>query len=614
LTVNKGRLRRGGALISLTGVAAVVAFSSADAFVGAAAPSGPRPTSDAPDLRSATIVRAPTLTSAQTAQIRYCFDQTLSAVPSPQSLDVQNYDSALFQSATSAAIDPADQACVIADYLARTDIRQGSSAVADPGAVTDISGRTNQSASEPLVGSAITPVAGSTTGPDLVSATRDLANRQITYTFDENLDPDGALAFNGSDFGFYNSSDDGNAPRTGGMIIGIDGPSVTVGGFTSPINSAQLFFVAEDAVTDQVFGGSTTTSTIGATGTNIPASPGVVSAVKEASNQVVDVTFSQNISLVAGGASNVVAYREDGTILNATSISTLASNTKVAVTFPNDAQNDPASVVRIGLAAGAVTNQAGDNSNTFGAAALGTSNMKPGLTDGPDLLSTSIDDANNRATFAFDEAVQDPSVSSIDETEFLLLNQDGSTQTGSMGSGVVSPDQRTVSILYTGSVSTAVGVANNYGAIEDDATPNSNTSPEGNVGVGPVMNPQPGTTPPGTTPPGTTPPGTTPPGTTPPGTTIIRRKTRVSIRRRSGGRRYTGKVSAKSPCRPRRTVRLFRGSKKIKTTKSKSSGSYSIRLKKRPGKRVRVKVSSVTRSSGGKTFRCGAASSKRVKG
>ncbi len=504
MTVHSGRLRRGGALISLTGVAAIVAFSSASAYVGGNG-SGPQATSDAPDLRTATVLRAPVPSSPLAPQIRFCYDQAVTTVV-PNDLYVQDYDSAAYVGASTAAVDPAAQNCVIADFPAGTDVGQGTLGTSDTGAVTDIAGLGTPEASTPLAGSKVTPVAGATTGPDLVTASAQAGTNQVTYTFDENVDPNGA--FNGSDFGYYTASSDGAAPITGMSVAAVDGPTVVVN-FAAAVNGAKQFITTQDAVTDIPTDTVTTGSSIGSAGTGVTASPSIASATKQANNQIVNVTF--NAAVNPGSPTDAFAYREDGGTLSVDSIGTAndVSNQTLTFSLNPDAQKDPASVVRIGITPGAAPARTGGNDNTYGGAAIGTANSTAGYTDGPDLLSTVIDDAANRAAFSYDEPLSNDPANTPAGSDFTLKNSDGTTQTGQNGGEVLSADRKTVSVVFSGSVSAAVGVANDYAAIVDE-TAEQNVSPEGSVGVGPAVNCQPGTCPVQTVVPPVVPPVVTP--------------------------------------------------------------------------------------------------------
>ncbi|MGI8624839.1 MAG: hypothetical protein ACR2NB_15465, partial [Solirubrobacteraceae bacterium] len=465
MTVNSGRFRRGGALIGLTGVAAVAVFSSAGAFVGAPGSGGP-PNSAAPDLLSATIVRVSTSPSTGPApQVRYCFDSAAATLPGPTNFFITGYDSAALQRNSSANIDPTDTKCVVATYTDGLDVQQATVGGVFIGAVRDVSSRPNPRGSAPLmtgagITAAPTPAAGTTEGPDLTGATLDAANRQVTYTFDENI-----AAANPTDFGFYidtdNGSDGNTQARNGTGIVSRGNNSVVVQfAAGAAIQSAKQFFVKGGSPTDVPLGGVAHPSTIGSFGGPILASPSLVSAAKQTGNpQIVNLTFSQAvIPAAAFNPANVVAYREDGTTLQAQSIGTSTTSNTLPVTFPLAARDDANSIVRVGIAPGVVNNTANNRTNTYGAAAIGTSAKRPGLTDGPDLLSTTIDDANNRATFVFDEDVQDGVTP--DGTKFELLNPDGTSQFGQAAGVTVSSDQRSVSVQFSGSVSGAVGVAN----------------------------------------------------------------------------------------------------------------------------------------------------------
>ena len=88
--------------------------------------------------------------------------------------------------------------------------------------------------------------------------------------------------------------------------------------------------------------------------------------------------------------------------------------------------------------------------------------------------------------------------------------------------------------------------------------------------------------------------------------------TKLTIRHKRGSKKFAGRVSANSPCK-RRVVRIFKGSKQLKSKKSRKSGRYMIRFKKRPSGRVRARVTAKTVVKDGVTYNCTAARSKKVR-
>ena len=89
-------------------------------------------------------------------------------------------------------------------------------------------------------------------------------------------------------------------------------------------------------------------------------------------------------------------------------------------------------------------------------------------------------------------------------------------------------------------------------------------------------------------------------------------QTKLTIKHKRGSKKFTGKVKTGSPCK-RRVVRIVRGSKQLKSKKSRKSGGYTIRFKKRPSGKVRARVTKKTVVKDGVTYTCTAAKSKKVR-
>ncbi len=600
---NSKRLRQGAALLAVSGAAAVVAIGPAAAFTGTAG-SGNLPKSDAPDLVSAKIIRvSQTPSSGPAPQVQFCFDQAISALGVGGSAFVDAYDSASFTNTVAIGIDPNNQLCAIATFPNGQDIERTTVFGVGTDTVRDVAARQNPFGTVPLEGSKVARVAGSTEGPELVSATVDAPNNQVTYTFDENIGPAAPTATN---FGFYNNQDNGSAGDTAvrnGASIASQGSNFAVVNFApGSLLSAVAFFVkgqgngANGTPRDvPLSAGPSHPAPIGLVGVNgaapaISAPPLVVSATKQSGNlQIVDVKFDEAVTAAAADPTRIVAYRTDGTLLTAASVGTTNANGTLPVTFPVAAKDDPTSLVRIGFAPGAVNNQAGDRTVAYSSAAIDTDNTLPGLTDAPDLLSTTIDDNTNRATFVFDEALQDGTTPS--GLNFLLLNKDGSTTAGNANGVTVSGDQTTATVQFSGSGSGAVGVALNPNAVTDDATGDINASVSGNVGLG-LLNPQTGTASVTPTPTATTPPVVTPtPTATPPnGTKTKRVRSNIRGLKRLKNGLIRGQVRANNPCKAGRSVKLLKKGKKIATAKTSGSGAFKLKSKKAKKGALTVKV------------------------
>ena len=109
----------------------------------------------------------------------------------------------------------------------------------------------------------------------------------------------------------------------------------------------------------------------------------------------------------------------------------------------------------------------------------------------------------------------------------------------------------------------------------------------------------------------TLPPEGTASPTPPPAPTAVTVQTKLTIKHRRGSKKFTGKVKTGSPCK-RRVVRIVRGSKQLKSKKSRRSGGYRS-FKKRPSGKVRARVTKKTVVQDGVTYTCTAAKSRKVR-
>ena len=614
LKVHRKRFaRRGGALIAVAGTGALVALGSAGAYVGGSF-SGPLPTSNAPDLRSATIIRTVHPTDSLGGQAKFCFDQALNSNVVTGGFYLNDHDSARGHNGVGTATpDPQHPECVTINFANGEDISQATTGVAETGAVHDVGGAPNPVASVPLTGSTLAQnlTTGRTDGPELIGATPDVSNKQITYTFDENLRPNNPAYMNPANFGFYINTSNGAAPITanGGSIVNTTDNNVVVqfpAGVTN-MGSAQQYEVLPGAVQDvaQNFGPSGGTPTSGGSvGTQINGSPGLDGAAMNGDHQTVNLHFTQGVN--PGSATSVGLFREDGSLANvlvANTISTTndVNNQTLQATFGTDAQSDNVSLTRVVVLPGAATARSGGNGVTVGGAGTGNvGSFTPGFSDGPDLVYTDIDDATNRAIFHYDEPVK--SNPPPTPTNFFLFGPDGVPIAGQSGV-VLSDSNKAVSVHFGSSVSATVGVANFFSAVVDETAEN-NASQEASVGVGPAGC-QPGSCP-------ATPTPTATPSVTPTPTTTPKQhaKTTISAKHKKSSSKVTGKVgSSAAACKGGRSLTLKKGSKTIASGKSKSSGAFTLKSSKAKGAgKGKLKVTAKSRTIG--NLICDAASKK----
>jgi hypothetical protein len=625
--------------VAVAGSGALVALGSAGAYVGGAG-SGPLPVTDAPDLQTATVTRLVDAGDPVGPQVKYCFDGPIQSATSVN-FNVNDYDVSRNSFGSGGTLsNPSEPNCVTVTFPVGRDIEQYSTASIDSGGAVGNGGVPAPRASVPLtplagslLGLSTNAVAGRTAAPDLVGAAQS-GNAEITYTFDERLDNDDAGFVVPANFIYYTDSQNGADLSHAGTSATISRNTAIVQ-FGAAVVSPSLFAVGQGAVRDVDSGGSpgNMPSTIGSVKANasqqptITGSPGLISAVKNSDNQSVNLTFHQGVN--PGAATGVRAYREDGSCggvncappggQQADSITTTndSQNQILRATFPPDMQDDPAEVVRVAVDPTAATARSGANGVTIGAAAIGTCKCTIGYSNSGDLLSIVVHDDTNIVDFIYDEPLDDTPAPT--PSNFRLTQPDGEDDALFGNTAVLSADRKTISVHFPSSVSATRG-ANTLAGSVIDQSPQSNTNgfDYGSVGVGPVQGGQTGSVPTPTGSPGATPTATTTvtpgvtPTVTPPQTTTVTRKSKISIKRKSKGRRYTGKVSAKSPCKSGRTVRLYRGSKRLKTTKTKSSGSYSFKVKKQKKRKIKARVSARTVTVGNVIYKCGSKTSRKV--
>ena len=114
--------------------------------------------------------------------------------------------------------------------------------------------------------------------------------------------------------------------------------------------------------------------------------------------------------------------------------------------------------------------------------------MKPGFTNGPDLLNTVLNGSTSQAAFVYDEAVDPTAIGA--PGSFRLLVPNGNPISG-ISQGGTSSDRKTVTIGFPGSIEAGVGVTTGLGATQDrvgnlqqytsvsraETTPNPNATP-----------------------------------------------------------------------------------------------------------------------------------------
>ncbi len=562
-------------------IAAGVASLGLASIVAATAPAhipgvghGLAPTTHGPDLRTVQVLGGD-LDDGLPEQARFCFDANLATVAGAGAFFVlQTYDAQRAMNPVSVSRDTADARCAIASFVAGTDVTQATISTVAPAAVTDLQTRSNTLASEPVIGSVHTRFPGSTTGPDLVHVivnTAEAGHKRAAYIFDEALDRAPATPYQASQFGFYNATDTPIAAPAGS--VSVSGKSATVDFLATPqIETATRFFANPGAVQDrpQSFGfgdlplATASSPEILNRGAASAARPEMISATPIGA-QDFKIVFNVPIQFTPASAGGFFAISDAGASPAAASAagSGGAPNTLV-VTFPATLARDPGAIVRLYLAPGTVTAVGGAATNLAGQAPTSTPNSRPGFTNGPDLLSVSVDAVTSRVTFTYDESVQDAPPPAAGALGAAAI--DGSP-IAAVGGVVVSGSS--VTALFPPSVATAVMFANPFGTVFDKTgVPNPHQSVSTELQQAP---PSPALSPP------------------PAAITAPRYRTKVTIHSR--GRLYFGTVSSKrDACRRGRRVLLKRRGLKFSTAISGSKGTYRIKRSRRLRGRVYVTV------------------------
>ena len=409
-------------------------------------------------------------------------------------------------------------------------------------------GAGNVQGSAPLTGSDLPYATGAALRPQLTAVTPNAATKGVLFTFNEPL----TAAAGTTSFGFYTSAD---AAFHAGTVTGFTPGSAVAVAFSDAdvalFGQATRFVVKEGAVTD----GSGQSNPVGtvAVGTgatkriDLAPTTGPVTASGPLTYRFDFTAAIPNTAVVC--ASKFALYDATGVRYSPAAgqpVTISVSATSVTLTFaPDTPIGDPAAITLATVAAGALDGSscatAAAPLNSDGAVGLAVASGNPGTTSGPDLTSFTINRSTGVVAFVFDAPV---SGTAIVPGAFHLVDQSaalssppnqGGCLLGPPASGPVFSvnPANTVNVTFAGttcsllnllpgppdltSVSKAVGVTVDEGAVADAAT--GVVNPLGSLGVT-------GTTPTGPTGPTTPPGGVVPVVTTPkPGTTSTKTPT-----------------------------------------------------------------------------------------
>src|SRR6185295_5904123 len=117
------------------------------------------------------------------------------------------------------------------------------------------------------------------------------------------------------------------------------------------------------------------------------------------------VVFNVPIQFTPGSAAGFFAISDAAVSpVAANAVGSGGAANEVIVTFPAAIADDPGAIVRIYLAPATVTTVGGAATNLAGQAATSTPHSVAGFTNGPDLLSVSVNTLTNRVTYTYDES------------------------------------------------------------------------------------------------------------------------------------------------------------------------------------------------------------------
>jgi hypothetical protein len=437
---------------------AVLSAGPANAFIGTPG-TGVAPQTDAPDLISAEV--KPDSAVGDQERIKFCFDEALNAPGTAGSFYAATYDAGRVLKGTAITYEPGtDAKCVVVSFHANVDLlRDGSVGYVNAGAVANTSSRPNTFGSAPLANSSLHQVAGQTTGPDLIGAVTDGANNSVTYTFDQPIQNTAALVF-GDQFGVvddFGAEVFGQDGATGGKepVVLANRTQVRVF-FTKAqadvTNKTRFFVTTRNRVATAGAGATAVSAVRGmpfdahttATAPSTPCGLGNATAcLATPAPDAVISTGTSNRPVLASvtpvgqqfelqytrptpsvDASKVIAVLDDGNTVAGVGSSVVGSDfTRWNVNFGSAVNRKITAVVRIVSRTGAAKDP-----NTQEAAPISVANvgngapMRPGYTNGPDLLTATLDPVTSQATFTYDEPIDTNAVGSADHFYLLVRN------------------------------------------------------------------------------------------------------------------------------------------------------------------------------------------------
>lgn len=293
---------------------------------------------------------------------------------------------------------------------------------------------------------------GSTTAPDLVSASVNPANnKQVFFTFDKPVES----VLNGTGFG-YNSVP-GTTKSVGATVTA--GSDTVVATFTGSAALASNFFVDQGAVK----GAATGASGLNPTGA-IDSSGLFLNAVTPVTGNAFEYNFVFNQTVKAGPAADYKVFLNNATELSGHNVVATNGNT-VTVDFSPLLNAANAADVTLGaVVSGAAHNVPSSLVNDVSVEAITGLLVNGGVTDGPDLQSATANAAARTVTYTFNQPV-----AAIVPGAFFVINAAGAPTFANS----IAVQGDTIVATYGPAIDTAVGagVTNPTGAEAGNTLP-----------------------------------------------------------------------------------------------------------------------------------------------
>jgi len=387
----------------------------------------------------------------------FCFGGTVNRVETEAGFALLGIDPTQRVSAETAVLNEDDPNCVIAGFPAGTDLGGYSLGTVNFGVVQNRENELNVRDSQAIAGGDDVAEGrrGATNAPELLRVSIDPSLEQARFVFDEELGEQGAEA-NAQLFGFYTS--DGTA-RTAEAVASAEDRDVVVTFEGAQLEDAVRFFVLPGAVTDR----QGTQSNVGFTG-RATAAPDLVSVTRNSPSQY-DFRFDEPVNAPERG-DGFFLYTSDAEMLTGQTVTRPEPRT-VRVVFEQAMEID--NIVRAAVAPDAVRGLNGGEggSGTVGAVRVGGEANDQGATAGPDLVDVVLEPQTGRATFVFDETLDEESP---DSGGFALITDSGDVRPAREIVNVIGGDVtgNSVVVLFDESIAEAADLASvGDGAVED---------------------------------------------------------------------------------------------------------------------------------------------------